>query len=131
VEGRAANVGFPPFSMLVWNTNFVKEPLADYDDLLKPEFKGHLGARDGRDAVLAGYLDFLETKLGHPLRLAHPLGNGLPATYIACTEPPWGSTASSRALARAMPDWSYLELATAHDAMLLVPDELTAILASL
>jgi pimeloyl-ACP methyl ester carboxylesterase len=66
-----------------------------------------------------------------PLRLAHPLGNGLPVTYIACTDPLWGSTASSRAVARSMPDWSYLELATAHDAMLLVPDELTAILASL
>ena len=66
-----------------------------------------------------------------PLHLAHPLGNGLPATYIACTAPLWGSTESSRALARAMPGWPYLELASGHDAMLAVPEELSALLASL
>jgi iron(III) transport system substrate-binding protein len=64
LKNKAAYVGFSPFGMLVWNTDYVKEPLKDYRDLLKPEFVGRVGARDGRDAVLFGYLDFLETELG-------------------------------------------------------------------
>jgi iron(III) transport system substrate-binding protein len=81
VPGKAANVGFPPFSMLVWNTNFVKEPLTDYQDMLRPEFKGHVGTRDGRDAVLFGYLDFLETKLGPDYLTA--LGDQEPKFYAS------------------------------------------------
>jgi pimeloyl-ACP methyl ester carboxylesterase len=65
------------------------------------------------------------------LRLQHPLGNRLPATYIACSEPYFASTALSREIAQAMPGWSYREIATAHDAMVLRPKELTALLAAI
>jgi len=63
-----------------------------------------------------------------PLTLAHPLGNGVPATYIACTQPLHRSTARSRALAQTMPGWSYREIATGHNAMMLQPGELTRML---
>jgi len=66
-----------------------------------------------------------------PLHLQHPLGNGLPATYIACTEPYFASTALSREIAKATPGWTCLEIPTAHDAMVLMPRELTAMLAAI
>ncbi|HSV83272.1 MAG TPA: alpha/beta fold hydrolase [Ramlibacter sp.] len=87
----------------------------------------------------AGQAAWLAAKLTpHPLRtyfdklqLRHPLGNGLPATYIACTQPLFPATEPSRALARSLPGWRYLEIATAHDAMLLQPAELSELLAAL
>lgn len=66
-----------------------------------------------------------------PLQLRHPLGNGLPATYIACSEPYFASTVLSRGIAQAMPGWRYLEIPTAHDAMLLLPRELAEMLAAM
>ncbi|WP_262269142.1 alpha/beta fold hydrolase [Microvirga yunnanensis] len=65
------------------------------------------------------------------LQLQHPLGNGVPATYIACSDPYFANTADSRELARSMPGWSYREIPTGHDAMLLMPGELTQILTSI
>jgi pimeloyl-ACP methyl ester carboxylesterase len=65
------------------------------------------------------------------LELKHPLGNGLPATYIAATAPLFPNTAISREVARAQPGWKYLEIPTAHNAMLLMPEELTRMLAAL
>jgi len=87
----------------------------------------------------AGMAEWLRTKLtAHPLQtyfdplvLRHPLGNGLPATYIACTEPYFASTALSREIAKATPGWTCLEIPTAHDAMVLMPRELTAMLAAI
>lgn len=67
------------------------------------------------------YLDRLE--------LRHPLGNGVPATYIACSDPFFPTTLNSRTLARSMPGWTYLEIPTAHNAMTLAPEMLTALLA--
>jgi pimeloyl-ACP methyl ester carboxylesterase len=64
----------------------------------------------------------------NPLTLQHPLGNGRPATYIAVTAPLFPNTAHSRTVARQQPGWTYLELPTAHNAMLLMPDELTVML---
>lgn len=65
------------------------------------------------------------------LELIHPLGNGLPATYIACSQPLFGPTEGARALARRMDGWTYLEIPTAHDAMLLMPEELTELLSGI
>jgi pimeloyl-ACP methyl ester carboxylesterase len=65
------------------------------------------------------------------LRLANPLGNGIQAVYIACTDPPFASTEQSRALAKSMDGWTYTELATAHNAMTLVPRELALLLAGM
>lgn len=58
-----------------------------------------------------------------PLTLAHPPGNGCPATYVVCTVPVFSSLAGSRDLARAS-GWVMRELPTGHDAMVLMPDEL-------
>jgi pimeloyl-ACP methyl ester carboxylesterase len=66
-----------------------------------------------------------------PLELKNPIGNGLPATYIACTEPLFPNTAKARELAKRLPGWNYLEIATGHDAMMLMPTELTAMLAAI
>jgi pimeloyl-ACP methyl ester carboxylesterase len=63
-----------------------------------------------------------------PLVLKHPLGNGVPATYIAVTAPLFPNTAHSRKVAREQRGWNYLEIPTAHDAMLLAPDELSQML---
>lgn len=64
IKGRSANVGFVPFSMLVWNTNFVKQPLSHHRDLLKPEFRGRVGTRDSVTAVLAAFMEFIEREVG-------------------------------------------------------------------
>lgn len=63
-----------------------------------------------------------------PLVLRNPVGNAIPATYVTCTEPLLASTATSRDYARTRTDWTYVELATGHNAMMLVPDELTRLL---
>ncbi len=71
----------------------------------------------------------------HPIKsyedaveLKRPLGGGRPATYIACTNPSYEAIAPTRKLARAQPGWTYLELETGHDAMILAPDALTKML---
>lgn len=82
---------------------------------------------------------WIKTKLTpHPLQtyfdnlaLKHPLANGLPATYIACTDPRYPNVASSHELARRMEGWTYLELPTGHIAMLSMPDALVTLLAAI
>jgi pimeloyl-ACP methyl ester carboxylesterase len=62
------------------------------------------------------------------LELKRPLGAGRPTTYIACTNPTYQAIAHVRQWVKAQPDWTYLELATGHDAMILAPDALTEML---
>ncbi|MEM9731697.1 MAG: alpha/beta hydrolase [Myxococcota bacterium] len=62
-----------------------------------------------------------------PLRLAHPVGNGLPVSYVACTKP-WYATSKlwrDRAVAHG---WAITTLPTAHDAMVLAPEATAALL---
>jgi len=66
-----------------------------------------------------------------PLKLAHPLGNGLPVTYIRCIEPIYHGMDASGAYAKAQASWQYLELETGHDAMVSDPDKLSGILVGL
>lgn len=66
-----------------------------------------------------------------PLRLAHPLGNGLPCSYVACIEPALANIEPSRRWARAQPGWDWHELRTGHDAMVTAPGELTRLLGSI
>lgn len=66
-----------------------------------------------------------------PLMLDHPLGNGLPVSYIHCTAPVYRPMAASAASAKTRPGWQYLELATGHDAMVSAPDELARLLLDL
>lgn len=66
-----------------------------------------------------------------PMRLAQPLGNGLPCSYIACTDPALPNIEPSRRWARAQVGWDWHELRTGHDAMVTAPDETAALLAAL
>ena len=75
-----------------------------------------------------------------PITLAHPIGNGVPCSYIAVT-PHFAPTSVSREQARALAEqhaasapaagqsrWHYLEMAAGHDAMVTHPAELAALL---
>ena len=60
-----------------------------------------------------------------------PPGNGLPCSYVACTEPVFLPLARSRELARAVPGWEWHELAASHDAMVTHPEPTAALLMQL
>ncbi len=62
-----------------------------------------------------------------PLCLKHPLTNGIPATYVVCTDPVYAPLETSRQLAKAC-DIPFIELATGHDAMITAPDALALLL---
>lgn len=55
------------------------------------------------------------------LVLKNPLGNGLPVTYVRCTEPAFPAVESSAAYARSQSQWSYVEWAAGHDAIVTHP----------
>jgi pimeloyl-ACP methyl ester carboxylesterase len=62
-----------------------------------------------------------------PLRLRGPVGNGLPARYILCSDPIYGPLEKARQFARAS-GWPVIALATGHDAMLTAPQALAELL---
>ena len=62
-------------------------------------------------------------RIGNPQRLAR-----LPKTYIYCSSPATGTFDAFAASYRNDPAWRFHEMKTGHDAMILVPDELTALL---
>ena len=62
-----------------------------------------------------------------PLRLANQIGNGLPATYIVCTDPIYGPLEASRNRVKAT-GWTAVEIRTGHDAMVSAPDRLADLL---
>jgi pimeloyl-ACP methyl ester carboxylesterase len=64
------------------------------------------------------------------LTLKGPVGNGLPATYIA-VKPHYGPTAAARAFAQARKDWRYMEIDAGHDAMLTSPRAVLDILSAI
>lgn len=68
--------------------------------------------------------------LTSPMRLAHPLGNGLPAGYILCTDPLYQPLEASHAWVRAA-GWKVIEFETGHDAMVTKPDELSELFITL
>lgn len=55
------------------------------------------------------------------LQLRHPLGNGLPCSYIACMNPAHPFVAASHSFARAQSDWQWCEIDACHDAMITNP----------
>ncbi|MBW8270696.1 hypothetical protein [Caldovatus aquaticus] len=69
--------------------------------------------------------------LESPLRLAHPPGNGLPRTYVACTAPLYGPLEAARRWVRGRPGWDWRELAAGHDATVTAPAALARLLATL
>ena len=62
------------------------------------------------------------------LYLRHPFGNGRKITYIACVKPTYPPAAPAHDHARREPGWQYLELAAAHDAMVMASPELADML---
>jgi pimeloyl-ACP methyl ester carboxylesterase len=80
------------------------------------------------------HLDFVEPRqvnhpyrtLSQPIRIENP--NRLPKTFIYCSSPATGSFDQFAAKYRDDPAWRFHELKTGHDAMILVPEELTALL---
>ena len=66
-----------------------------------------------------------------PLQLQHPLGNGLPKTYIAVTDPWYPPLAELRQWVRSQPDWDWHELAACHNAMVSAPLALASLLMEL
>jgi pimeloyl-ACP methyl ester carboxylesterase len=63
-----------------------------------------------------------------PLVLRHPLGNGLPCTYVHCANPSYDTLAPVRERVRQKPGWGWEALDSGHDAMVLDPDLLVALL---
>ncbi len=66
-----------------------------------------------------------------PLRLRHPVGNGLPRTYIAAADPAYPALAAIQARLRAEPGWTWREIATGHNAMVTAPEALAEMLRGL
>ncbi|MBB5637100.1 pimeloyl-ACP methyl ester carboxylesterase [Pedobacter cryoconitis] len=65
-----------------------------------------------------------------PLVLKHPYGNHLPLIYIACTDPELPVLKQFARRTKKNKMWKYYELKTGHDAMISMPNELTALLSS-
>jgi len=63
-----------------------------------------------------------------PIRLVNSAARGLPKTFIHCSSPATGTFDQFAAKVRGDPAWRFHELATGHDAMILVPEALAAIL---
>lgn len=62
-----------------------------------------------------------------PLKLANKVGNGLPVTYIACTDPIYKPLEASRNWVKAA-GWKVMEIKSGHDAMVIAPDRLSDLL---
>jgi pimeloyl-ACP methyl ester carboxylesterase len=62
------------------------------------------------------------------LKLAHPLGNGLPASYVRCVAPALAVTEASAAYAQGREDWTYREFAGGHNAFVTHPHEIAELL---
>lgn len=74
----------------------------------------------------------------HPLKtytdrltLNNPAGNGRPCTYVACTDPPYPPTQSSRRWAAAREGWDVREIPSGHDAMITSPEKVVEILSDI
>ena len=66
-----------------------------------------------------------------PLNIKGPVGNNLPRTYIACTNPSYAALENSRKWVKAQTGWRWAEISTGHNAMVMQPEELTRMLISL
>lgn len=91
-----------------------------------------LGVTDAEDAawVKAHCTPHPVSTYEGKMHLNHPLGNGLPATYIAVT-PHYLPTTSSRDHAKSRPDWQYVEMPAGHDAMVTSPAHLSRLLVAM
>ena len=65
-----------------------------------------------------------------PLKLQHPVGNGLPTVYVHCSQPLYGGLTQTRNWVKAS-GMREVELATGHDAMVTAPTALADLLEAL
>ncbi len=65
------------------------------------------------------------------VQLKHPIGNGLPCTYVHCTSPSFAAVQASRDWVKSNSNWPWMELKTGHDAMVSAPSLVTRLLCSL
>jgi pimeloyl-ACP methyl ester carboxylesterase len=63
-----------------------------------------------------------------PLNIRNPVGNGLPRTYVACTDPGYVFLDPVKTWLRRQEGWRMLAIDSGHDAMITAPDELAQIL---
>ena len=134
---------------LVYLDAFVPENGRCLLDYVVPERAGGMreaGARTGAvpppPLSLWGHVDDRFTAFIGPREVHHPFGTmtqpirlqneaalaRIPKTFIYCSSPATGSFGRFAEKARNDPTWRFHELATGHDAMLLVPEALTGIL---
>jgi pimeloyl-ACP methyl ester carboxylesterase len=90
----------------------------------------HMGVIDPKDAA---WID--RRMVPHPLKtftdrlaLTNPLANGLPRTYIECTNPASPRLVAMRKRVRDEPSWNLKSLSTGHDAMVSAPTEVANII---
>ncbi|WP_308198542.1 alpha/beta hydrolase [Rhodococcus sp. ARC_M5] len=65
------------------------------------------------------------------VRLHHPVGNGIPATYVAATAPSYAPLADVRAWIQANRDWNWIDIDCGHDVMILEPERTAYILSNI
>jgi pimeloyl-ACP methyl ester carboxylesterase len=65
------------------------------------------------------------------LRLANPPGNGLPRSYICCTDPVYAPLELARRRVKGKSGWIWREIATGHDAMVTEPGALARMLSEI
>lgn len=63
IRGAIPVLALEPFG-IAYNTNLVKQPIAGYKDLLRPEFKGRIGTIDLTATSIIAFYDWLEKKEG-------------------------------------------------------------------
>jgi pimeloyl-ACP methyl ester carboxylesterase len=100
-------------------SGFVEPPPPSLWGVVKPEHVAFSRQRELRHP----YRCFTER-----LRVVNSSAAVLPKTFIHCTSPATGTFDQFAAKYRSDPRWRFHELKTGHDSMILVPDELAAIL---
>lgn len=91
VEGAAPVLALEPI-VLAYNTNFIKQPISGYRDLLRPELKGRIASSDLAGPSVTKWYDWLGEMLGPDF-----------LTKFAAQEPRFfpGATANAQATAAA------------------------------
>jgi len=100
-------------------TGFVEPPPPSLWGVVKPEHVAFARQRETRHP----YRCFTEV-----LRRVNSSAAALPKTFIYCSSPATGTFDQFAAKYRGDPKWRFHELKTGHDSMILVPEELAAIL---
>jgi pimeloyl-ACP methyl ester carboxylesterase len=93
-------------------------PLATWG-IVKPEQAAFARPRENRHP----FRSFTQ-----PVRLSDPRARALPRTFVYCSSPATGSFDQFAARYRRDPAWRFHEIKTGHDCMILVPDEVAAVL---